>query len=561
MNQSAFRRCSLICSLLLLSFSTLSHAQKKANRRMVKQLQTDIGFLASDALEGRRTGSVGEKKAGDYLASWYEKKGIAPYGDAYRHPFSFVYGKESTEATEIRIGTQRMALSGQAFPLPFSANTPARVIGEILPDVLEQGNIWMINLYADEDEAQNPHFDYEKQMYEKAREAQKQGATAVIYYDGYGSKYPPQFNPHSDYETLDIPVVFVNDGIFNDYVRNRQAGVQVSINVSLKKTERTGTNIAAYIDNHAPYTVILGAHYDHLGYGEDGNSLDPKAKGSATLPATERTRYIHNGADDNASGTAGLLALAQKIKDGRLKHYNYLFLNFSGEELGLLGSKALVKELNMDSSKIAYMINMDMIGRLNDSTHALTVGGVGTSPVWGQFVSKTNQDFKIIIDSSGVGPSDHTSFYHAGIPVLFFFTGIHHDYHKPSDDADKINYFGEVQVLNYAYNIIKALDGKGKPAFTPTRQTTVGKVRFKVTLGIMPDYSYQEEGVRIDGVSDDRPAQKAGMKAGDIIVQMGELKIQGMQSYMEALGMFKVGDTTEVTVLREGKPLKMSVTF
>jgi membrane-associated protease RseP (regulator of RpoE activity) len=202
-----------------------------------------------------------------------------------------------------------------------------------------------------------------------------------------------------------------------------------------------------------------------------------------------------------------------------------------------------------------------MVGRLNDSTHALTVGGVGTSPVWGKYITKTHKEFRLAIDSSGVGPSDHTSFYHAGIPVLFFFTGIHHDYHKPGDDADKINYPGQVRVMRFIYKTIEKMDKEPKPYFTPTKQSTVGKVRFKVTLGIMPDYSYQDEGVRVDGVTEDRPAIKAGITAGDIIIQLGEYKIQGMQSYMEALSKFKSGQTVDVTVMRSGKPLTFSLTF
>jgi hypothetical protein len=227
-----------------------------------------------------------------------------------------------------------------------------------------------------------------------------------------------------------------------------------------------------------------------------------------------------------------------------------------------LGSKAFVKQAMLDSTNVAYMINMDMVGRLNDSTHALTIGGVGTSPIWGDFITRTHKEFKIVIDSSGVGPSDHTSFYHQGIPVLFFFTGLHHDYHKPSDDADKINYRGEVQVLKYISGLIDVMDTRIKPEFTPTRQTTVGKVRFKVTLGIMPDYSYQVgDGIRVDGVTEDRPAIKAGIKAGDVITQMGSEKVNGMQSYMEALSKFKTGQTITVTVIRDGKPVELKLTF
>jgi hypothetical protein len=196
---------------------------------------------------------------------------------------------------------------------------------------------------------------------------------------------------------------------------------------------------------------------------------------------------------------------------------------------------------------------MDMVGRLNDSTHALTVGGVGTSPVWYSIIDKNNPNFRIGYDTSGIGPSDHTSFYNQGVPVLFLFTGLHTDYHKPSDDADKINYKGEALVMNYVFNLVKKMEKMPKPKYTPTKQSTIGKVRFKVTLGIMPDYSFQEGGVRVDGVSEGRPAIKAGLKAGDVIIQLGDNKVNGMQSYMEALGKFAEGDKTTVKFLRNGE--------
>jgi len=206
------------------------------------------------------------------------------------------------------------------------------------------------------------------------------------------------------------------------------------------------------------------------------------------------------------------------------------------------------------------MINMDMVGRLNDSTHSLTLGGVGTSPKWSEIVDMAGNDFKLTIDSAGAGPSDHTSFYHASIPVLFYFTGSHKDYHKPSDTAGAINYEGEVLILKYIEQVVKKMDKENqKPAFTLTKQKTMGKSSFKVTLGIMPDYTYETGGVRVDGVSDNRPAIKAGIKQGDIIIKLGEFKINGMQSYMEALGKFTPGGKTNATIVRDGKEMVLPI--
>lgn len=546
------RSATFLLGLLILA-SMQAASQSKADKKTLEQLHADIEYLAGDALEGRRTGTAGEQKAAEYIERRYQQMHIPPYKGAYYYPFRFTYGKEIEADTRVNINNVNLATPADCFPMPFSASKHATET--ILPDVLEQESIWLVSLYADADEANNPHFDWEKTAFDKCRDAAKQGAKGVVFYDNFGSKYEPEFNRHSDYEAVDIPVIFLNNKAYKKAVADRPAGKQgiiIDLNIHLGKTERSGNNLAAYIDNGAPYTVVLGAHYDHLGYGEDHNSLHANAA---------KEHKIHHGADDNASGTAALLEMAGRIKGNKkLRHFNYLFINFSGEELGLYGSKAFVKAEGLDSNKIAYMLNMDMVGRLNDSTHALTLGGVGTSPSWVNAVSMAGSDFKLVLDSAGVGPSDHTSFYNAGIPVLFFFTGTHKDYHKPSDMANLINYNGELLVLNYVSRIVAAMDKDGvHPSYRVTKQTTVGKTRFKVSLGIMPDYTFDGGGVRADGVTDGRPAAKAGLKAGDIITKLGEYKVSGMQSYMECLGKFSPGEHTMVTILRDGKEMTLPI--
>lgn len=527
-------------------------AQKVSEKKVVRQLKKDIGYLAADKLEGRRTGSEGEKLAAEYIIKYYTAEGIGGYKDKYIYPFTFTIGRTKGENTRIVVNGTELKKSKLAYPLSFSGN--GKVQGEVIPGVMEQGQIWLVPMFADEDEAKDAHFNWEKSAFERTKEAIKTGATAVVFYDQYNAKYPAEFNKRTEYEALSVPVAYITyEGYLQYMNKDKQEttpSVILELNTDLKDKKLTGNNILAYINNNAKYTVVLGAHYDHLGHGEDGNSLHAAKDGS-----------IHNGADDNASGTAALMQLAARIKDAGLKNYNYVFMHFSAEELGLIGSKKIVEELGLDSNKVAYMINMDMVGRLNDSTHALTVGGVGTSPAWGKVVNKDDERFKIAVDSSGVGPSDHSSFYYKGIPVLFFFTGTHSDYHKPSDDADKINYEGQAQIMDYIYTITAKMDAMPKPAYTETKQTTVGKVRFKVTLGVMPDYSFNDGGLRIDGVTDGRPAAKAGLKGGDIIIQMGEHEIRGIQTYMEALGKFAEGDKTTVTILREGKKMTMPLEF
>ncbi len=534
--------------LFLFLLPAQSPAQPKADRKMVKSLKADITFLASDALEGRRAGTEGERKAGDYIIRRYETLKIPAWASDYRHAYHFNRGMEAGSSL-IRLGGQAMTADSGVFPLPFSAN--GDVSGDVLTDVQEMGAIWTLPLYASADEASDPHFEWEKAAYEKAKEAAGAGAKGVLFFDPFGAKYPPQYNPHSEQDVLSIPAAFAPNSVWQRLTAGGANAVAITLNIHLQKTEYTGNNVAAYIDNKAPLTVVLGAHYDHLGYGEDGGSL-----------YAGKDKQIHNGADDNASGTAALLQLAEWLKKDGKKHYNYLFAHFSGEELGLIGSKAFVKEGGMDSSRVAYMLNMDMLGRLVDSTKALTLGGIGTAPEWAKVTAVVQKDgFRLVTDSSGTGPSDHTSFYNKGIPVLFFFTGIHSDYHKPSDDAEKINYAGEARVIRTIESVVKAVDAGTRPRFTPTKQSSMGKVRFKVTLGIMPDYSFQGEGVRVDGVTEGRPAANAGIQAGDVIIHLGSDAVKGMQTYMEALSHQTAGKTADVVLLRNGKELRLKVTL
>ena len=211
------------------------------------------------------------------------------------------------------------------------------------------------------------------------------------------------------------------------------------------------------------------------------------------------------------------------------------------------------------------MINLDMIGRLNDSSKKVTIGGFGTSPEWGHVFSSFKQNKNSIsfkYDSSGTGPSDHTSFYRKDIPVLFYFTGLHTDYHRPSDDFEKINYYGTLQIIRQINEVIEKLDNKGKLAFTKTRETqTTTTARFSVSLGIMPDYTYSGSGVRTDGVSDGRPAQKAGIQTGDVVIQIGEHTINSMENYMQALGKFKKGDKATIKYKRGEETLTAEVEF
>ena len=387
-----------------------------------------LNYLADDKLEGRRAGSHGEKLAMEYISDKFKTIGLLPKGtDGYYQPFEINEGLQINEGTYFTINDTALVAGTDFFPFPFSAEKTIEASPAIA--IQEADMPWFIDLKEIlEENKQNPHFDLNDYIKNNSQKAYDRAATAVIIYNTSADDDKLVFNPKDKSEPLPLPVIYVTKEAAKKYFSDATATLNIKLNVDIGEKKRTGHNVIGYIDNGASTTVVLGAHFDHLGYGEDGNSM---------LRTGEK--LIHNGADDNASGTAALIELARILKTSKAKNNNYLFIAFSGEELGLFGSKYFTENPTIDLKTINYMINMDMVGRLNDSTKSLAVGGYGTSPLWASVIKPNDKKlpFVIKIDSSGTGPSDHTSFYRKDIPVLFFFTGQHKDYHRPSDDADE----------------------------------------------------------------------------------------------------------------------------
>jgi aminopeptidase YwaD len=543
----------LIFPLLLLTLTATAQKIKKEDKLTLDNLKTHIAFLADDKLEGRRAGSSGEKLAMEYIGTQFKTIGLSPKGsDGYYQPFEINEGKQIGDKTIFVINDTALKPGEEFFPFLFSAEkqveaSPAIALQE--PDMP-----WFFDLKdVLEEHKSNPHFDLVNYIKNNSKKAIDRGATAVILFNTSEEDDRLAFNPKENSDKLSIPVVYVTKEAAKKYLNDATATLNIKLNVAITEKKRTGYNVIGYIDNGARTTVILGAHFDHLGYGEDGNSL---------LRTGEK--LIHNGADDNASGTAALIELARILKSGKAKNNNYLFIAFSGEELGLFGSKYFTEHSTIDLTTANYMINMDMVGRLNDSTKTLAIGGYGTSPQWATVINAQdkNMPFAIKIDSSGSGPSDHTSFYRKDIPVLFFFTGQHRDYHRPSDDAERINYEGELKIINYINRVITNLNKQNqKLAFLKTREVQMGMTSFRVTLGIMPDYTYSGAGVRADGVTEGRPAAKAGLKAGDVIIKLGENVVSSVETYMQALNKFSKGEKTKVTYKRGEEILESEIQF
>jgi aminopeptidase YwaD len=546
-------RTIILCSLLFVFVAASAQKLKKADKAIIDKLKQHIEYLADDKLEGRRAGTHGEELAMNYIMAQFKEIGILPKGtEWYPQAFEINDGKQIGPSTYFTINNISLEAGKDFFPFPFS---PDKLIEAAPAIAIQEADMpWFVDLAEKlEENKNNPHFDMDEYIRSNSKKAADRGATAVILYNSSSLDDNLVFNAKDKSEKLSVPVVYVSKEAAKKYFTDKTATLNIKLRTDIGKKSRVGHNVIGYIDNRAVTTVILGAHFDHLGYGEDGNSM---------LRTGEK--LIHNGADDNASGTAALIELSRILKTSKAKNNNYLFIAFSGEEMGLFGSKYFTENPTIDLTTVNYMLNMDMVGRLNDSTKVLAVGGYGTSPQWASVINPQDKKlpFVIKIDSSGTGPSDHTSFYRKDIPVLFFFTGQHKDYHRPTDDANKINYTGELSVINYINAIITNLDKQHqKIAFLKTRESQMSTTSLKVTLGIMPDYTYDGTGIRADGVTDGRPASKAGLKAGDVIIQLGDYPVSSMDTYMQALNKFSKGDKTKVKFKRGNETLESAIQF
>lgn len=523
-------------------------AQEKADKETLTNLQTHVKYLAGDELEGRRAGSPGEVLAMQYISLHFQSAGLEPRGtNGFFQGFTINEGKQLPEAeNQFVVNDQPLALNLDYYPLSWSAQGAAS--GSASLDLREKGEPWFWDAkdVLDENKS-NPHFAIENILREQALHASKKGAKALVIFNSSKLNDNILFNKNDQTVPAALPVIYLTPRGLKKYFSDATAIFSVKMKVKMVPAFRKAHNVVGYINNNAAQTVVLGAHYDHLGHGEDKNALDT-------------THEIHNGADDNASGTAALLELARLLKTNGDKSNNYLFIAFSGEELGLFGSKYWLENPTI-SGKPNYMINMDMVGRYQPEKK-LTIGGYGTTPVWGQVLNTVPAGNLVIkFDSSGAGPSDHASFYRKDIPVLFFFTNSHEDYHKATDDWDKINYAGELDIVKYIQQIIAATASKGTLPFAKTTEPQMGTVNLPVTLGVMPDYGYSGTGMRIEAVSKGKLAERTGLLAGDVLLQLGDYQFVDVQSYMQALRNFKKGDSTTLRLKRGNTEKTYTIQF
>lgn len=535
------------CILFFLPLMGAAQKLKKADKLLIQNVQNHIQYLASDVLEGRRAGSVGEQKAVDYIVEQYQTLGLTPMGlNGFVQPFPIDEGKRLTIGSFLNINDQLVTLEKEFIPLSNSGHGKFNSNAAIALN--ESKQVWFKDLNEVLDAAvTNPHFDLNQWIIEFTNQVTLKGASALFLYNKGTFVDNILFNKFDTTTALPIPVIYFTKNGWMKHFNDDIDTYHIKANIEFEHATRTAHNVAAFIDNKAVHTIVIGAHLDHLGYNEDRNALDINDQ-------------IRNGADDNASGTSAVIELAKLLKKKSPKNNNYLILHFSGEELGLFGSKYWLEHPTYNGN-LNFMINLDMVGRY-DTARKLTVGGYGTSSKWAQILANTSTSLITHYDSAGAGPSDHASFYRKDIPVLFMFTGSHSDYHKATDDWDKINYAGEASIIQYVYNIIKNTEGVGKLDFLKTRENSMGKSnKFTVSLGVMPDYAFTGTGVRIEGATQGKLAERLGLKGGDVLLQLGEYKLVDVMNYMTALSKFKKGEKTTLVYKRGNDEIKIDLEF
>lgn len=558
-----------IAALTTLFFVGTLGAQNKEAQDVKSRLKADISFLASDELAGRQTGSPGELASAEYIRKEFKKNNLKLLGKEGFQEFSIIQMRIASSKCRMAIipqsndgTTKEFQLFEEYYPLSLSCNNDS-VTAETVDvgygivcekekkdDYLGQnvnGKIVIMRLgyFAQNEFPNSPLAEY-SDITTKVKEAEKHGAVGVIFLKANGNDENPSGQLSRTVTPSKMPVFFFKAK------PSFPVGLKVTLKSYLFAPTAVGHNVIGFRNNFRKKTVVICAHHDHIGNNEYDNS---KIKGISG---------IHNGADDNASGVATLLELSRKLKGWKYRKNNYLFLAFSGEELGLLGSKFFIQNPEIDLKNINFVINIDMLGRIDSSKQMLTINGIGTSPEWVKSLAKVKTDttqLKITTTESGMGPSDHASFYLENIPVLHFFSGQHRDYHTPDDDEYKINYQGMYNSIDVIKQMIKLSSKCKKIKFSKTKDATPGRTKFKITMGVMPDYSFSGKGMRIDGVTDNKPASKAGLQKNDIITQLGSNSITGVEDYMVALSKFNAGDKTTVTIIRGTETLTKDVQF
>lgn len=555
-----------IISVIIFSLFFLSTAQSQqldfSHTAMEKRIKKDILFLASDSLGGRESGTHFETMARDYIAAEFLRTGLSPLkpNGSFFQPFFFHDGVNYGKRNFLSINKAILELGEEYYPLAKSGNGMVSSyivnVGFGLNTLQHddyrnrtdlEGKVFVIEVSVPGGKKNFPQYAEFANLDKKIELAIAMKAKAILFINSDKTFENPSAILNSRITPVSIPVIFVS-GKAAKKLKSKKP-VSIELNVNLQKNEVTSYNIIGAVNTNLKKTLVIGAHYDHLGMGRFGSKITGK---------------IHNGADDNASGTAAIMELARYFSVHQTKNINLLFIAFSAEEKGIIGSTHFTNSKDYDMGNVIAMFNFDMVGRVDSSTKILILNGTGTSPVWDSLISNSNNNrFDIKKSTSGVGGSDHAAFYLSEKPVLFFFTGVHEDYHTPNDDVEKINFSGIVEVVNYSKEMIQKIDNNPEIPFIKTQDNTTGRSPMSrgATLGVMPDHTFDGKGMRFAGVIGGKPAALAGFQKGDIVIQIDEHIITDINTYMKALSFYKKGNSAKIRVLREEKYIEKEVSF
>lgn len=537
---------NLTLSLCLLSgfflINTGVNAQNISSN--ISFLKENLNFLASDSLKGRYPGTVEDSVAAYYIANKMEKMGLVPLiGDSYVVPFYLSLNRSAAEGSYIKLNNNHLIKEKDYSISPLS------------PTVFIKGQVSLDttgNSVNNKDLIALIHSSKDSINF-KITPLIEKGFSAVMFYDS--STFTPYNNLKGSQSA--IPVVMISADYAQYLSNNPSAFCEINsiTQINLAKTY----NVAGITPGNKGKYILAGAHYDHLGIG---------GKGSGSM--SPNLNEVHPGADDNASGVSAILEIGRLFSgdfkiDQNSSQYDIAISAFGAEEKGLIGSAILADSLLKLNNLPTLMINLDMVGRLKDNK--LQAGGAGTFNGAESILAQSNKGhgFDLIITKEGMGPSDHSSFYSKKVPVLYFTTGVHKEYHTPADSSSYINFTGLKSVTDYVVSVVNSIKSWSSiPEYSYIEQpaSAMETTNFKVTLGVIPDFTYEKgDGFKIGPVSEGRPAHKADMKEGDIITKIGEKKINNIYDYMSSLGDFKKGQKVEIAIIRDGVKSIKVITF
>ncbi len=515
----------LFLSIFISLQSFVKKIDDKPDNSPASKIKNDIAFLCSEICEGRLTGSNGEKEAANYIESRFKAMNIAPYKNKYQWDFTYKGGSRLGANAYFKIFENKLAIGADIIFLPYGKGNT--VMGSAMPNVNEPDNVWLIPISKLKLNTTNSP---QKILHDYAEQCAQQSASAVLYLNDLDATQDLTMLNLNSFEQVNIPVVFMNAKAYQSHIKPnlKSDWIEVDGKLGYENSNQIGRNVIAYIDNKAPFSIVVAAHYDHIG----------------------NTGSLYKGANNNASGVAALLSVAEMAKAYNLKRFNYYFIALSGHENDMQGSKAFIQQNEFIMNNISCMINLDQVGRLENSKMEVYLNGVGTSPTWGGVVQKVNKGFSLQLDSSGVGYGEYNAFYYKNIPVLNISTGFTDDYNRVSDDENKVNANGVFDIASFSYRILAELDKQTKLIFNHTKDIMPALKKVKSDIGVVHDFSFNQNGCRVATTLPGSKAAKAGILSGDVLIKIGAFPIIDVEDYIESLNKSTPGKEVTIIVKR-----------